>query len=80
VKQEDDMIEIGQVYEFDYPAVFTTLPEYTAHAGQRVTVVRELAEDECENGPVYEIVAEDGWIGCAPPGELIQGGCCDRGR
>jgi len=57
---------------FGYPGVFTTLPEYTAHAGQTVEVVRQLTNDECdpECQPMYLIRAADGWEGHAFDDEL----------
>ena len=35
-------IEASQQFRFDYPAEFVTLPEYTAHAGQVVTIIKEV--------------------------------------
>ena len=65
-------IKIGGRYRFDYPAAFTTLPDYTAHAGQAVTVLRQLTDAECdpECQPMFEIKADDGWTGCADGDEL----------
>ena len=70
---------IGERYRFDYPQQFTTLPAYTAHAGQMVTVLRELGEDEYENlgEMMYVVRAEDGWEGHAWEGELIGGSISD---
>lgn len=60
-------------YRFDYPAVFKTLPEYTAHSGQLVDIVRELSSTENENeSRMFEIRAADGWIGHAFEDELIE--------
>lgn len=74
-------IQIGQRYRFGYPAEFTTLPEYTMHAGQMVTVVRQLSEPEVdwENGPngpdpMFAITADDEWRGTAWSSELEGNG------
>lgn len=68
-------VKIGGTYTFDYPAAFVTLPGYTAHAGQRVTVVRELRDgdeyDREDGDRMYEVRAADGWIGHAWEGELV---------
>lgn len=62
---------------FAYPAAFITLPEYTAHTGQRVNVVRRLFAEEAD-GPdrgceqMYRIRAADGWEGDAFESELIE--------
>ena len=63
----------GQKATFEYPKEFTSLPDYTAHAGQVVTVVRELsADDEYEflGDPMYRVRADDGWEGDAWGSEL----------
>lgn len=72
------MIKNGETCIFDYPAHFTTLPEYTAHRGQTVTIVRPLTEDEAhppvpEEGitQMYLIRAADGWEGHAWEEELL---------
>ena len=71
-------IEIGKSYKFDYPKVFTTLPDYAAHIGQQVTVLRELEDGvdydrgECERG--YIVEASDGWHGVAWESELLASG------
>lgn len=71
-------IEIGKTYKFDYPQAFVTLPDYTAHAGQEVTVIRE-----CEDGIDYDredgelmfmVRATDGWEGVAWDSELLTPG------
>lgn len=68
-------IEIGKTYRFDYPPEFVTLPEYTAHAGQMVKVIRPLTEQEAD-GPnqgepqMWRIEAPDGWTGDAWEDEL----------
>ena len=62
---------IGTKVKFDYPDVFTTAPDYTAHAGQTVTVIRQLTEDECDPElTMFEIEAPDGWRGHAFASEL----------
>jgi cobyrinic acid a,c-diamide synthase len=65
-------IIIDHVYTFAYPDALTTLPEYSAHRGQRVTVVRRLTDDECdlEVQPMYLVRALDGWEGHAGANEL----------
>lgn len=58
---------------FNYPAAFVTLPEYTAHSGQTVTIVRPLIageEYDDEGDPMYEVRADDGWTGHAWESEL----------
>lgn len=72
------MILIGQRYRFAYPKGFTTMPEYSAHRGQTVTVTRPLSADEAqppipEEGitQMYEIQADDGWVGHAWEEELL---------
>lgn len=60
---------------FNYPACFVTKPEYTAHAGQLVQVLRPCTADEAD-GPdqdceqMYLIRAKDGWEGHAFESEL----------
>lgn len=72
-------ISIGWEYIFDYPEGFSTLPDYSAHRGSVVKVVRKMSEDEADTGipesaedyiPMFEIVAEDGWRGKAWGDEL----------
>jgi hypothetical protein len=65
-------IVIGNRYCFAYPEAFTTLPDYTAHAGQQVTVLRQLTDEECdpECQPMYLVQADDGWTGHANNSEL----------
>ncbi len=61
---------------FNYPAKFVTIPEYTAHAGQTVNVIRPLIAGTEYDGPSEEmeamflIQASDGWEGHAFEGEL----------
>ena len=68
------MIAIGKRYRFAYPEAFVTLPEYSAHRGQPVTVVRlcdpEADQVDPECMPVYVIRADDGWTGHADASEL----------
>lgn len=66
-------IEIGKQYRFDYPNEFTTLPEYTAHKGQIVTVLHEIKVDE-EIQPMFRVQAADGWQGDAIQDELVEVG------
>ena len=75
----DRPVVIGARYRFDYPPVFTTMPDHTAHAGQEVTVVRMCTEDEAEpadhkNGitQLYVVRADDGWEGQAYEEELTD--------
>ena len=68
-------VAIGAAYRFDYPSAFVTLPEYSAHRGQIVTVTRALTEAEADGdevGPMFEIVAADGWVGHAFNDELVE--------
>jgi hypothetical protein len=72
--------DIGKTYKFNYPSAFTSLPDYTAHAGQDVVVVRELTEDEADPADpeegitqMYRIRAADGWEGDAWAEELDPG-------
>ena len=37
---------IGARYTFRYPEIFVTLPDYSAHRNQEVTVLRQLTPDE----------------------------------
>ena len=67
--------KVGGVYRFKYPNYGTPngLPDYTLHSGQRVTVIRQLTDKECdpECQPMYHIVASDGWKGVANGSELV---------
>lgn len=60
------------VYPEAFTSLFPSLPDYTAHNGHIVTVVRQLTDEECdpECQPVYEIKADDGWVGHAFADEL----------
>jgi hypothetical protein len=68
---------IGSIKRFNYPAEFVTLPEYSAHRGQRVKVLRELEDGKEYDGPLaglermYEVRAADGWVGHAWETELV---------
>ena len=67
---------IGSTRKFNYPPEFVTLPDYTAHAGQCVKVLRALRDGDEYDGPkaglerMYEVRARDGWIGHAWASEL----------
>jgi hypothetical protein len=68
------MIEIGQAYIFNYPELPSLMcPEYLAHRGQLVTVIRELVDDKVypSNTFMYEVEALDGWRGNVWPIQLI---------
>jgi hypothetical protein len=62
----------GSKHLFNYPEAFTTLPEYSAHRGQVVEVVRPLtaAEYDNEGDAMYLVRAADGWEGHAFDSEL----------
>lgn len=71
--QEHGRVKEGGSYRFDYPAAFNTLPEYTARAGQIVTAVRQLTDDEAENDyGMWRIRCADGREGDAFPDELLE--------
>jgi hypothetical protein len=59
---------------FNYPSGFTSLPDYTAHAGQMVEVGPQFPESEAERGDdperLFAITADDGWTGHAFESEL----------
>lgn len=59
------MDKTGKTFKFDYPKQFVTLPEYSAHRGQTVTVLRQLTDEECdpEQQPMWLVAAVDGWQG-----------------
>ena len=65
---------IGKTVQFNYPDYGTpdSHPDYTAHSGQAVVVVRQLTNAECdlECQPMYLIKAQDGWEGHANNSEL----------
>lgn len=69
-------IEIGKTYTFNYPSAFTSLPDHTEHAGQRVTVLRPCTveeneqQDDDETEKLYKVQAADGWTGEAYDSEL----------
>lgn len=61
--------------KFNYPEEFVTLPEYTSHAGQMVTVLDQLSASEADRDDdnlerMFHIQADDGWIGHAFESEL----------
>ena len=77
--------QIGNTYRFDYPEEFSTLPEYTAHRGQLVTVIRPCSETEADKiwdnpdgegdrvvDTMFIIQAHDGWTGHAWDSELEE--------
>lgn len=64
---------IGTRQRFHYPNFGTpdTLPEYTAHSGQMVTVIALVPEHLNETGePLFSVQADDGWRGTAFQSEL----------
>jgi len=62
----------GEQFVFDYPLAFVTLPLYSEHRGEVVTVVRPLTDKEYdyEGDPMYRVRAADGWEGFAWESEL----------
>jgi len=61
----------GLCWRFAYPSEFVFHPDHTAHSGQIVTALRKMENaDEAEVGPMYEIMALDGWLGLAYDCEL----------
>jgi hypothetical protein len=66
---------VGSRVRFDYPDAFTSLPDYTAHAGQIVSVVRPLdpaTEYDDQGERMYVVRADDGWEGHAFRSELVE--------
>ncbi len=66
-------VTVGGRYRFNYPQQFTSLPEYSAHRGQAVTVLRALVDGvdyDYEGDPMFEVQADDGWLGDAWASEL----------
>jgi hypothetical protein len=65
---------IGQTKRFTYPNYGTPdgYPEYTAHSGQLVAVIRQLTLEECDAKcqPMYLVRAADGWEGHVNGSEL----------
>lgn len=63
---------------FDYPKEFVTLPEYSAHRRQVVTILRPLRDGDEYDGPkaglepMFLIRAADGWEGHAWESELVS--------
>lgn len=66
-------IQKGTHRVFTYPSYGTPdgYPQYTAHSGQIVTVLRRLSESESDH-EMYEIEADDGWRGHAHRDELTR--------
>lgn len=64
----------GERYIFAYPKEFTTMPHYTARAGQVVTISRELdgSEYDYDGERMFEVIAEDGLLMQAYEGELLD--------
>lgn len=70
-------IEPGTRWRFDYPEEFVTEPEYSARRGQMVTVLGVSPEHpppdiERDEELIYEVIADDGWIGVAYESELVR--------
>lgn len=65
-------IRIGRKYRFAYPIEFISLPDYSAHRDQVVTVIRRMTKIEADQEfePMYMVIAADGWIGAAHKSEL----------
>lgn len=63
--------EIGGKYRFTYPNYGNpdSYPEYTAHSGQIVTVLRKLEPNKYHEH-LYEVQAEDGWKGSVVSDDL----------
>lgn len=75
IEAEAEAERIGKTYLLNYPPEFVTLPDYTAHAGQPVTILRELRDGEeydFEGDRMYEVRASDGWTGHAWNSELAD--------
>lgn len=70
------MTIIGKTMKFNYPNHGTPdgYPDYTAHSGQDVVVVRQLTDEECDPAcqPMFRIRASDGWEGSACEDELSE--------
>jgi len=65
---------VGRKFRFDYPQAFTSLPDYSAHRGQEVTVLRRLKrveEYDYQGELMFEVRAADGWKGHAFESELM---------
>jgi hypothetical protein len=61
---------VGQRVRFAYPIEFTTMPDYSAHRNQPVTVTAEDKDCDDECAPMFKIAADDGWTGTAWADEL----------
>lgn len=59
---------------FRYPEAFVTMPEYSAHRGQIVDVIRPLRRDEYDfqGDAMFLIRAADGWEGHGYNSELRE--------
>ena len=74
----DNSIVIGKQYKFAYPVEFTTMPDYSAHRGETVTVLRLATKEEHDPAdyapdeyvPMFQVQASDGWTGLADATEL----------
>lgn len=66
-----------KLYRFDYPKEFVTLPDYSAHRGQLVQVIRPLRhkgnhrEFDFQGEAMFLVRASDGWEGHAFKSELV---------
>lgn len=67
---------VGTLRRFAYPRQFVTLPDYTAHAGQSVRVLRRLTEQEADRGAdlerMYWVRTRGGWEGAAFESEIAR--------
>jgi len=73
IPHDDGEIEVGKRYRFAYPQEYTLLPQYSAHRGQSVTVLREHvagAYYDYEGDRMFRIRADDGWEADAWESEL----------
>ena len=68
---ETTPIIVGSRMWFDYPHAFVTLPDYTAHRDQLVTVTARDYDCDEENAPMFKVTADDGWTGTAWLEELV---------
>jgi len=64
----------GRKYRFEYPWFGSPdlYPDYSAHRGHNVRIIRQLGPDEAQQDvqPMYLVGAGDGWEGCAWADEL----------
>ena len=61
---------IGSRMRFAYPVAYTTLPDYSDHRDQIVTVMGLANDCDPECAPMFKIKADDGWTGSACREEL----------